>query len=140
MATRDVLLVRRPDTGTWDLVRGPDGNPTPDYSAQHAVLTQLLERRGAPGHPGWVWDSAAGSGTPGRHGSLLYRIEHDTPEDRSLFVAYCTDALQILVEEGRIRDLVVEVAPSTTGRLDGWIRWEVPQLGQQEIFIPLMAV
>ena len=46
---RDVLLEQRPDRGTWDLVRGPDGNPVSTESEQHAVLTQLYEQRGAPG-------------------------------------------------------------------------------------------
>ena len=140
---KNPLLQRRADTGTWDLVKGSDGNPVADYSEQHAVLTQLLEGRGSPGVPGWVWDSTAGSGTPGTHGSLLYLITEDTPAQRSLFKAHVADALQPLVNEGRILNVTADVVESqrVPGRIDGVVSWDVPQLGPQPpIFFPLTAI
>lgn len=140
---RNPLLQRRADTGTWDLVKGPTGNPVEDFSEQHAVLTQLLERRGSPGEPGWIWDSTAGSEVPGTHGSLLYLITEDTPEQRSAAKAYAASCLDPLVAEGRILNVATDVvdSPHIPGRIDLVVRWDVPQLGTQPpLFIPLTIV
>ena len=133
---RDVLLEQRPDRGTWDLVRGPDGNPVSTESEQHAVLTQLYEQRGAPGVPGWVWDSVSGSGTPGTHGSLLAQITEDTTEQRALAKAYVQDALQPLVDEGGIVNVVPAVsAARVAGRIDASVSYDTP--GGQTLTLPL---
>ncbi len=141
MATKDVLLIRNPSTGQWDLQKGAGNNPVTDTTAVHAVLTQLLERRGSPGNPGWIWDSLAGSGTPDTHGSLLYLVDSDTPESRSQFKAYCLDALAPLVAEGRIANATADVAPSSTvrGRIDGLVTWTVPGDNQaQTLVVPFV--
>jgi len=135
---RDVLLQRRPDRGTWDLVKGPDGNPVATDSELHAVLTQLLERRGSQGVPGWIWDSAAGSGAPGTHGSLLYLVTEDTPAQRDQAVAACLDALAPLVEEGRVRDVTARlVAASYPGRIDLVVGWLTPAGQPETTTIPI---
>jgi phage gp46-like protein len=141
MAFKDVVLVRNPQTGLWDLQKDSTNNPVADLSQTHAVLTCLLERRGSPGQAGWLWDSLSGSGTPGTHGSLLYLILQDTPDQRSLFAAYALDALQPLVAEGRITDPSAAVADSSVvkGRIDGVVGWLVPGLAvQQQLFVPLV--
>jgi len=140
---RNPLLQRRADTGTWDLVKGPGGNPVEDFSELHAVLTQLLERRGSPGVAGWIWDSTSGSGVPGSHGSLLYLITEDTPEQRSAAKGHAASCLEPLVTEGRILNVTADVvdSPHVPGRIDLVVSWDVPQLGTQApLFIPLTIV
>lgn len=142
MATKDIVPKRNPATGLWDLEKTTGGNPVADTSQTHAVLTQLLERRGSPGNPGWVWDSTAGSGTPGTHGSLLYLVAQDTPEARSQFRAYVLDALAPLENEGRITNPTAEVAPSTIvrGRIDGVVGWTAADGTAQSLAIPFVPI
>ena len=135
---KDVLLQRLPSRGVFDLVRGADGNPESTDSEMHAVLTQLCEHRGSPGVPGWVWDSRAGSGVPNTHGGLLYLITEDTPAQRELARTYALDALQPLVDEGRIQNTRSSVEPATDqGRIDLVVNWDTVDGAPQQLRIPI---
>lgn len=120
----DALMKRSDSDGTWDFQRSRTNDILATTTAQQAVLTQLLEHRGSPGVPGWIWDSISGSGTPDTHGSLLYLVQSDTPDQRSQFKAWALEALDVLVKEGRITDPTCEVLPqAVVGRIDAMIGW-----------------
>jgi phage gp46-like protein len=120
----DALMARSDDDGTWDFQKSATNDVLTTSTAHHAVLTQLLEHRGSDGIPGWIWDSTPGSGTPDTHGSLLYLVDSDTPEQRSRFAAWALEALDVLVKERRITSPTCEIAPQVVvGRIDAVIRW-----------------
>lgn len=120
----DALMTRSPSDGTWDFTKTSTGDVLATSTAQHAVLTQLLEHRASPGVPGWIWDSSAGSGEPGTHGSLLYLVTEDTPEQRSQFKAWALEALEVLVQQGLISSPSCELQPQQVpGRLDAVVSW-----------------
>ncbi len=122
--TIDALMKRNDNDGSWDFQKSPTNDILATSTAQHAVLTQLLEHRASPGFPGWLWDSTPGSGTPGTHGSLLYLVQSDAPEQRSQFKAWALEALDVLVKEQRITDPMCEIAPqAVVGRIDAVIHW-----------------
>jgi phage gp46-like protein len=137
----DALLKRNDSDGTWDFQKSTTNDVLTTTTAHHAVLTQLLEHRGSPGVPGWIWDSAPGSGTPGTHGSLLYLVTEDTPDQRSQAKAWIMDALDVLVKEGRIASVECEVAPQqVVGRIDAVIRWVEPDKTQHHQAVSLGIV
>lgn len=138
MATVDALMARNPSDGTWDFQKSRTNDVLATSTAHHAVMTQLLEHRGSPGVPGWIWDSTPGSGTPGTHGSLLYLVISDTPEQRSQFKAWALDALNVLVSEGRILNPTCELAPQTvSGRFDAVITWFDQDQLPQSLTVPI---
>ena len=117
-------MKRSDDDGTWDFQKSRTNDILTTSTAHHAVLTQLLEYRASDGVPGWLWDSTAGSETPGTHGSLLYLVTADTPDQRSQFRAWALDALDVLVREGRITGPTCEMVPqSVVGRIDAAVGW-----------------
>lgn len=130
---KDVLLERRGDRPTWDLVDDGTGSATESDSAMHAVLSQLLDEREGEGRGGWLWDET------GKHGSLLWTLGTDNGESRARFVAYALDALDVLVEEGEIVNPQARVEPArVAGRLDGVISWTTPTGRPEELRVPLV--
>lgn len=88
----DIALQRNPTNGKFTFSMASDGNPTLTNSAEHQVLTQLVEWRGVPGDPGWWAD------TTGEHGSRLRTIKHDKTSTASQVEQYVLEALQPLVD------------------------------------------
>jgi len=128
----DALMVRSDADGTWDFQKSPTNDVLATTTAHHAVLTQLLERRGSAGLPGWIWDATEGSGTPGTHGSLLYLVTEDTPEQRSQLKAWALEALDVLAKEGRLTSPSCDVLPQQkSGRIDAVVGW-LDQDGQPQ--------
>lgn len=99
---RDVQLVRNP-RGKFDFVQAADGNPARSEAEDFAVLTQILDERGSEGIAGWIFDES------GRHGSRLYLLKEDGPSQRSHARGEVEDALQVLVEDGRLTVFTVRI-------------------------------
>lgn len=129
---KQLLLARNEDTGAYDLVRDDRGSPASTATEVDAVLTQLLETRGSPGFPGWIYDET------GDHGSLLYLVQNDNPDERSRVVAYALDALKALVDENRITGPTCAVSATTPpGRLDAVVTWTTPDGTTQDTRLPI---
>lgn len=129
---KDVLMVKLPDRGLWDLTKDSTGDVASTDTEIHAVLAQLLDFAPSLGRAGWLWDEQ------GNHGSLLYLITEDTAANRSAFVAYVIAALKPLVDETRISGVTAFVQQTAPGRLDGVVNWLTAAGVQASIATPIL--
>lgn len=129
---RDVALARNNDNGKFDLVLADDGNLDRNDSREHAVIGQLVERRGSTGVAGWVLDET------GTHGSLLYLITQDRPGTSDDARAYALDSLKVLVDEGEILpDVTADAVRVAPGRYDLLVNYRTPDGKPHEARIAL---
>lgn len=107
---RDFSLQVMPQTGKFRRVLSTSGtnigNWQFDNTELHPVVMVLGCKRGL------CWGDQTG-----KFGSLLYQAQNDSQLLPGRWVAYAEDALQPLVDQGRIGSVAVFVERITTGRL-----------------------
>lgn len=109
----DVVLVRNGATGRFDVQLDASGNPMFDDSETHTVLSLLLERQG-----GWWADPT------GKRGSILHTIKLDRGSTINDLKSAVLDALKPAIDDGRIRNVTVDVQKRAAGNykvLVGWL-------------------
>lgn len=100
----------------WDA-----GDVVLDSTETHAVASQLLERRGQ-----WIGDAS------GDHGSRLHTLRMLGARAPSEARSAALEALQPLVDAGRIAGAGAEARRGAGGRLDLSVRWTTPD-GDQHL-------
>jgi len=126
----DLLLQRNPATGKFDLVRdvaGPNvGNPRPDDTRVHAVLTTLVSRKRGQ-RPGVA---AQGGGYYGdnqnRRGTLLWTVTQDVRATGSQLQAFAEDGGQQLVELRMLQGFVARPTKLAPGKWRIDCAWSLP--------------
>lgn len=115
----DLTLTRRPETGKFDLQWDSSQNPVFGDDQSHAVLSLILEQRGK------YW----GDSTRVR-GSLLYTVRDAKKAAESRAVGFIIDALQPLVDAGKIKMLPGAVTATLNAvnrsRLDVSVTYSTP--------------
>lgn len=104
---RDITLERNPATGLHGFAWDSSGNPEFSDDMSHAVSSLIVEWRGK-----WWADDT------GRRGSNLYLLTEIRKASTDEARVYVEEALDPLVKDGSISDLVVKASRPSPTRID----------------------
>src|SRR5579872_1136187 len=120
----DIALTRNPSTGKFDIQWDSTNNVLFDDTQEHAVISAILEYKAQ------YWGDATGT-----RGSYLYSVKDDRKTSPSRMQGFVLDALQPLLDTGRILPPTGQTQPTVTatrvrpGRIDIAVTYSTPQGG-----------